>query len=46
MRVQGTKYEGEKLDLMSQRDSDTRGEVLLVFCYVQGSIYILYEILK
>ena len=42
-RCQGreTKYEGERQDLRSQQDSDMRGEVLLIFWYVQGSIYIV-----
>ena len=37
------KYEVERRDLRSQWDSDTRGEVLLVFWYVQGSIYIVWN---
>jgi hypothetical protein len=28
-------------DLRLQQDSDTRGEVLLIFWYIQGSIYIV-----
>jgi hypothetical protein len=38
-----TKYEVERQDLRSQRDSKTRSEVLLIFCYVQGSIYIVWN---
>jgi hypothetical protein len=38
-----TKYEGERRDLRSQWDSDMRGEVLLIFWYVQGSIYIVWN---
>ena len=38
-----TKYEVKRCDLRSQRDSDMRGEVLLIFWYVQGSIYIVWK---
>jgi hypothetical protein len=37
------KYEVKRQDLRLQWDSDMRGEVLLVFWYVQGSIYIMWN---
>ena len=40
---QEMKYKVERWDLRLQWDSDTRGEVLLIFWYVQGSIYIVWK---
>jgi hypothetical protein len=40
---QETKYEVERRDLRLQRDSDMRGEVLLIFWYVQRSVYIVWN---